>query len=89
MAESARGDPGQGGFGGLFRDETGAWVCGYYGRIENCTPIEAEMWTVHKTIAILGKPKELPKERGAVSPLAFGEERAVLSKPQQPRIQTQ
>ncbi|KAF5952436.1 hypothetical protein HYC85_010380 [Camellia sinensis] len=26
--------------------------------------------------AILGKPKELPKERGAVSPLAFGEERA-------------
>ena len=26
--------------------------------------------------AILGKPKELPKERDAVSPLAFGEERA-------------
>jgi len=29
--------------------------------------------------AILGKPKELPKERGAVSPLAFGEERASLT----------
>jgi hypothetical protein len=26
--------------------------------------------------AILGKPKELPKERDAVSPLAFGEEKA-------------
>ena len=26
--------------------------------------------------AILGKPQELPKERDAVSPLAFGEEKA-------------
>lgn len=39
----ARGDPGEGGFGGLFRDETGIWLCGFFGKLETCYSLEAEM----------------------------------------------
>ncbi|XP_028096164.1 uncharacterized protein LOC114296042 [Camellia sinensis] len=28
---SSKGDPGNGGFGGLIRDEKGIWLCGYFG----------------------------------------------------------
>ncbi|CAL5330823.1 unnamed protein product [Camellia sinensis] len=44
---------GSGGFGGLLRDERGAWICGYYGRLESCTNLEAELWAVYKGLAII------------------------------------
>ncbi|CAL5332699.1 unnamed protein product [Camellia sinensis] len=42
-----------GGFGGLLRDETGAWICGFYGKLENCTSLEAELWAVYKGLTII------------------------------------
>lgn len=40
---SSKGDSGDGGFGGLIRDEKGIWLCGYFGKLTNCTCIEAEI----------------------------------------------
>ncbi|CAL5413457.1 unnamed protein product [Camellia sinensis] len=42
-----------GGFRGLLRDETGAWICGFYGKLENCTSLEAELWAVYKGLTII------------------------------------
>ncbi|XP_028072274.1 uncharacterized protein LOC114274528 [Camellia sinensis] len=50
---STRRHGGGGGFGGLFWDETGAWISGYYGRLEICTSLEAELWTVYKGLTII------------------------------------
>ncbi|KAL7214682.1 hypothetical protein ACSBR1_026965 [Camellia fascicularis] len=44
---------GIGGFGGLFRDEQGAWISGYYDRIESRSSLEAELWAVYKGLIIL------------------------------------
>ncbi|GMP66450.1 hypothetical protein CsSME_00026814 [Camellia sinensis var. sinensis] len=44
---------GGGGFGGLFRDESGSWISGYYGRLEKCTSLEAELWAVYKGLTII------------------------------------
>ncbi|CAL5417122.1 unnamed protein product [Camellia sinensis] len=44
---------GPGGFGGLFRDEQGTWISGYYGRLETCTSLEAELWAVYKGLTII------------------------------------
>lgn len=42
-----------GGFGGLIRDEKGAWICGFYGRLENCTSLETELWAMYKGLTII------------------------------------
>ncbi|XP_028092237.1 uncharacterized protein LOC114292475 [Camellia sinensis] len=44
---------GGGGFGGLFRDETGSWISGYYGRVEIYTSLKAELWAVYKGLTII------------------------------------
>lgn len=44
---------GEGGFGCLFRDEVGAWVCGYYGRLQDGTGLENELWAVYKGLIVL------------------------------------
>ncbi|CAL5347381.1 unnamed protein product [Camellia sinensis] len=44
---------GGGGFGGVFRDEHGAWVCGYYGRLDSGTSLEAELWALYKGLAVM------------------------------------
>ncbi|CAL5397166.1 unnamed protein product [Camellia sinensis] len=44
---------GPNGFGGLIRDEKGAWICGYYGRMESCISLEAELWAVYKGLTII------------------------------------
>ncbi|CAL5390468.1 unnamed protein product [Camellia sinensis] len=44
---------GGGGFGGLFRVESGAWISGYYGRLEICTCLETKLWAVYKGLTII------------------------------------
>ncbi|KAL7234885.1 hypothetical protein ACSBR1_018369 [Camellia fascicularis] len=44
---------GDGGFGGLFRDEAGTWLCGYYGRIPHGTSLENELWAIYKGLTVL------------------------------------
>lgn len=36
---SSRGNPGPAGFGGVFREERGHWVLGFYGRLADCSSI--------------------------------------------------
>lgn len=49
----ARGDPGKGGFGGVFRDEAGAWICGFFGQLDSCQSLEAEMWGLYRGLTIV------------------------------------
>ncbi|CAL5382343.1 unnamed protein product [Camellia sinensis] len=49
---SSKGDPGDGGFGGLIWDEKGIWLCGYFSKLTNCTCIEAEIWALYRGLAI-------------------------------------
>ncbi|XP_028093960.1 uncharacterized protein LOC114294059 [Camellia sinensis] len=42
-----------GGFGRLIRDERGAWVCGYYGRLQLGTSLEAELWALYKGLIVI------------------------------------
>ncbi|CAL5415798.1 unnamed protein product [Camellia sinensis] len=44
---------GDGGFGGLIRDEHGAWVCGYYERLQPGTSLEAELWALYKGLTVI------------------------------------
>ncbi|CAL5436955.1 unnamed protein product [Camellia sinensis] len=44
---------GPNGFGGLIQYERGAWICGYYGRMESCTSLETELWAVYKGLTIV------------------------------------
>ncbi|CAL5358759.1 unnamed protein product [Camellia sinensis] len=37
----ARGDLGKGGFGGVFRDEAGIWICGFLRQLDSCQSLEA------------------------------------------------
>lgn len=48
----ARGDPVEGGFGGLFKNEDGEWVCGFYGKLWSCTSLEAELWRIYRGLTI-------------------------------------
>lgn len=45
---SSKGNPGPAGFGGVFREERGHWVIGFYGRLEDCTSLEAELWGIFR-----------------------------------------
>ncbi|GMP89357.1 hypothetical protein CsSME_00040977 [Camellia sinensis var. sinensis] len=44
---------GGGGFGGLFGDVAGAWVFGYYGRLQDGTSLENELWAIYKGLIVL------------------------------------
>ncbi|CAL5419769.1 unnamed protein product [Camellia sinensis] len=44
---------GEGGFGGLIRDERGTWVCGYYGKLHSGTSLEAELWAIYKGLTVI------------------------------------
>lgn len=41
---STKGNPGSAGFGGVLREERGHWIRGFFGRLEECTSLEAELW---------------------------------------------
>ncbi|XP_028112975.1 uncharacterized protein LOC114311106 [Camellia sinensis] len=49
----SKGDPGQAGYGGLLRDDTGIWIWGYYGNLGHCTCLEAEIWAIYRGLTIL------------------------------------
>ncbi|CAL5386690.1 unnamed protein product [Camellia sinensis] len=49
----SKGNPGPAGYGGLFKDERGAWVHGYHGRLEEATSLEAELWGVYRGLTII------------------------------------
>ncbi|KAF5934299.1 hypothetical protein HYC85_030470 [Camellia sinensis] len=51
--DGSRKTGGAGGFGGLIRDEQGAWVCGYYGRLQPGTSLEAELWALYKGLTVI------------------------------------
>ena len=40
------------GYGGVFRDEKGEWMLGYYGFIGNNYVLNAEMWSIHQGLKI-------------------------------------
>ncbi|CAL5424963.1 unnamed protein product [Camellia sinensis] len=50
---STRRSGGGGGFGEVFRDEKGSCISGYYGKLEICTSLEAELWAVYKGLTII------------------------------------
>ncbi|XP_028104526.1 uncharacterized protein LOC114303588 [Camellia sinensis] len=50
------GDPGKGGFGGVFCDEERVWLYGFFGKLENCYSLEVEMWGIYCGLTfVLGK----------------------------------
>lgn len=49
----SKGDPGQVGYGGLLRDETGTWLWGYFGKLGHCASLEAEIWGIYTGLTIL------------------------------------
>lgn len=50
---SSKGNPGPAGFGGVFREERGHWVIGFYGRLEDCSSLEAELWGLFKGLEMV------------------------------------
>lgn len=50
---SSKGNPGPAGFGGVFREERGHWVIGFYGRLEDCTSLEAELWGIFRGLEMV------------------------------------
>ncbi|CAL5366927.1 unnamed protein product [Camellia sinensis] len=50
-----RGDRGNGGFGGLFRDDSGIWIYGYFGKLEVCSSLEAELWGIYRGLTVIFK----------------------------------
>ncbi|CAL5382095.1 unnamed protein product [Camellia sinensis] len=49
----ARGDPGEGGFGGVFRDKDGSWLCGFFGKLDSCYSLETEMWGIYRGLTMV------------------------------------
>ncbi|KAI8568481.1 hypothetical protein RHMOL_Rhmol02G0203400 [Rhododendron molle] len=41
------------GRGGLFRDQNGEWIMGYYGRKDFSSSLEAELWSIFKGLEIV------------------------------------
>ncbi|GMP59729.1 hypothetical protein CsSME_00022890 [Camellia sinensis var. sinensis] len=78
---STKGDPGEGGFGGLIRDERGMWLVGYYGKLGVCTSLEAELWAIYRGLAIAFEKgyKDLTIETDSSSAIELLKERSVVS----------
>ena len=43
----SKGNPGPAGIGGVLRDDCRRWIIGFYGKIQNCTSLEAELRAIH------------------------------------------
>lgn len=50
---SSRGNPGLAGYGGVIRDERGYWILGFYGRLDDCTSLEAELWGIFRGLELV------------------------------------
>ncbi|KAI8563661.1 hypothetical protein RHMOL_Rhmol03G0126400 [Rhododendron molle] len=44
---------GRGGFGGLFRDQNGDWIMGFYGMRHFSSSLEAEIWSIYTGLKII------------------------------------
>lgn len=44
---------GKGGFGGIFRDQKGDWILGYYGKLTCDSSLEAEIWGIYRGLTII------------------------------------
>ncbi|CAL5357903.1 unnamed protein product [Camellia sinensis] len=49
----SKGNPSLAGHGGLFRDERGAWLHGYHGKLEKATSMQAELWAVYRGLTTM------------------------------------
>ncbi|KAL7165459.1 hypothetical protein ACSBR2_041193 [Camellia fascicularis] len=78
---STKGDPGEGGFGGLIRDEKGLWLIGYYGKFDVCTSLEVEFWAIYRglTIAFEKGYKDLTIETNSTAAIELLKEGFVVS----------
>ncbi|CAL5370879.1 unnamed protein product [Camellia sinensis] len=38
---------------GIFSDDTGIWLYGYFGKLEECTSLEAELWGIYRGLTII------------------------------------
>ncbi|KAL7260021.1 hypothetical protein ACSBR1_005811 [Camellia fascicularis] len=78
---SIKGDPGEGGIGGLIRDERGMWLVGYYGKLDVCTSLEADLWGIYRglTIAFEKGYKDLTVEMDSSSAIELLKEGSVVS----------
>ena len=45
---SAKGNHGQAGIGGVLRHESSTWIWGFYGRLQDSTSLEFELWGIFK-----------------------------------------
>jgi len=50
---SSRGNPGKAGYGGVIRDDCGCWILGFYGRLEDCSSLEAELWGIFRGLELV------------------------------------
>ncbi|GFS35862.1 hypothetical protein Acr_00g0042560 [Actinidia rufa] len=49
----SKGNPGRASFGGVFRDNGGEWVMGFYGRLQDCASLEAELWGIYRGLKLI------------------------------------
>lgn len=38
---------------GIFSDDTGIWLYGYFGKLKECTSLEAELWGIYRGLTII------------------------------------
>lgn len=50
---SSRGNLGSVSFGGVFREERGHWIPAFFGRLEDCTSLEAELWGLFRGLELI------------------------------------
>jgi ribonuclease HI len=54
VTNSQAGLGGRAGFGGVIRDaESGSWIMGFYGKLDNCSICEAELWGIYHGLKII------------------------------------
>lgn len=41
------------GFGGVFRDSSGKWILGFYGKATSTCGFEAELWAIYRGVTII------------------------------------
>ncbi|XP_058185614.1 uncharacterized protein LOC131302837 [Rhododendron vialii] len=46
-------NPKKSGFGGVFRDSSGSWILGFYGKAESSSSLEAEIWALYRGLQII------------------------------------
>jgi len=53
VTDSRKAIGGPAGFGVVIRDESGSWIMGFYGRLKDCSSVEAELLAIHKGLQFI------------------------------------